>query len=675
MSIPSEPGSPSWSLSAGAASYVVGFRDGHLLHLGFGLHDPATAWQSVEEPPIHYREDRLERYSEVYYEVGNEARWQGFELISAESTDVTLDIRLRDPRHGLEVELTYDVDETGLVVRRQGIRNAGQEPVILTACPSFRMHVPSGCDLLTSLFGTWSDEWRPQITRLPVGRTVLESRSGKTGYEHAPWFALDGADGTVFGSIAWSGNWRLEFHRDALGRTTITGGLNPWQLEHRIAPGATLVSPSAVLGWGRGDGNATSQVLHRYQRRIRPDPGRLPAVQFNTWYAGEQLTTTDRACALADIAAEVGCEVFVLDGEWVARLGDWSPDRARFPGGIQPLSEYVRGRGMDFGIWMEPEVVAPGARVLRGHPDWIHRRHGKPLFRQGRYVLDLNRPDVRQWVFDRVCSTVRSVSASWLKWDFNTDLCQGGDLDGGGDRTVGHVLGLYDLWDAVRREFPDLSLEGCAGGGGRLDLGSMARTHLSWMSDMVGPIQSLGIHFGSARAFAPGLCNRFLVHWPPDWPWLPDAPPGHGDLDFRARVAMLGAFGISAPLDGWDRRDLRRLAQHVQAYKSLRPLIFNGDVYRLTRDPDRRQPRGWAGLAFVSPDASRAGVFAFRLGGAKPDSWRVYVPGLDPDADYSVRRTDTDRRSAQSGRALGEGVVEIALPGNFRSALVIVDRI
>jgi alpha-galactosidase len=548
------------------------------------------------------------------------------------------------------------------------------------------------------LYGDWGDECRLQRTPLPRGLTTLSNQVGRQ-LNSAPWFTLCGSDGRRFGQLAYSGNWSLEFFRDITGHTTVTGGIDARAFEHLLAPGESLRTPVSLLGFTPGDANSVSQALHGYQRQYAiPKPERLLPVVFDHYFPFHPHNPADDELRpLASRAAELGCEVFLLDAGWhknelatpeqlwVEQRGDWLVNPELFPSGLSALAEHVRSEGMEFGIWMEPETVVPGAAVLRDHPNWVHQRNGEPLVaRGGAHVLRLGLDEVRQWVRSQVRRVVQESAACWLKWDFNTEIGAGRNGTSK-DEVLAHVEGLYQLWDEIHAEFPDLLLEACASGGGRLDLGVMAHSDVACLTDMMAPVQALGIRFGSSHAYRSHFCMNWLVHWPSAWQWMTDSDELadwsafieqgfatlHGDLDFRARVPMMGAFGISAPLDLWSETDVARVSHHVATYKELRSLLCNGVQYRPTDDPPRDGSGEWAAMLF-NEQRRRAALFGFRLGdGAAKRTF--LIPGLDDALTYSLSDDDRGHLGEASGEALRTRGIVCTLDEPFRSSLVRIE--
>jgi alpha-galactosidase len=692
-----------WHLCVGASEYRLGYQDGRIVHLGFGrdLPDDAWTWADSQRPVPTVAPDWHAYGSELTYAVDGEERFDSFDLIGHDLSrggHPTCTVRLADIRAEIEVTLEYEVfGDLGLVVRTQRVSNVGDAPIELTALPSFRLRCAPADYVLETLYGDWSDECRHQQSPLPFGTTSVESRTGTTGFAHAPWFALRSDSGCTFGALAYSGNWILEFRRIwKLGSVTITGGMNSWRFTYRLPVGESVTSPEAVIGFTMGDGNAVSRALHEYQQRhVIPAPERLPAVQFNN-YAADHPDPLDltRLKQYAAAAGRLGCEVFTLDagwhinesaGEgsgWDAHLGDWIPNDELFPDGLGAFADYVRDRGLEFGIWMEPESLSPTARVLAEHPDWVHRRGDRPIVLSNRYVLRLGEPAVQEWLVKRICAIIGETGAAWLKWDFNTFVLEGGD-GVARNELVAHIDGLYRIWDLIRGQFPDLFFEACAGGGGRFDLQSTRHSNVTWMSDVLAPIPALGVRFGWSHLHPARVCNNSLTHWPCDYHWLSEDDfegrgrslfPAHGDLDFRTRIPMMGAFGLSAPLELWEEPDLERVSHHIAVYKQLRPVICGGDQYRLTPDPPRDGSGDWAAMCFVTRDGSEAALFAFRLGDSAPKH-AFAIPGLDPSATYRLDDDDRGELGECPGSALAEEGIECSLEHIWRSALVTLRRV
>jgi alpha-galactosidase len=559
-------------------------------------------------------------------------------------------------------------------------------PIELRAALSVSLALHEPITELVTLRGVWAEETRIRRARLGTAPILLQSRTGKTGFDAQPYAALLSEDAVTLCELDWSGNWRMDIAPDS-GGALLSGGLNPWRLRHRLLPGTHLALPRAIFGRIAGDLNRATQALHNHRRAGRPDPDRPIPVQFNSWYPYFGEPTAATMLALVPRAHRLGCEIFVVDAgwyrpdqgesteDWEARTGDWRTSRTRFPNGLREISDACHTLGMQFGLWFEPEAVGRLSALRTEHPDWLHWIDGHAPTDPHRAIIHLGVPAARTHVLDRLSRVIKQVGVDWVKWDFNNDLGPGGWAPGlppaltAQDPVIAHVEGLYAVLDALRARFPDLTLEMCAAGAGRMDGGILAHAHTNWISDQPSALRKLAIHFGSQLAHPAVACNDWLVQWPPGIiPGYDDDSPdlaNLGDLAFRLHVAMLGSFGISARIDRWSDPDSALVAAHVKLYRDqLRRIIHHGDQYLLTPRPRRNGGGDWAAIWYVAKDGSEGALFAFRLGGA--DTSRRYpLPGL---REGPATATAFPNRPVD----VTDGAVTITRSRMFRSRIVLV---
>jgi alpha-galactosidase len=424
--------------------------------------------------------------------------------------------------------------------------------------------------------------------------------------------------------------------------------------EVRLAPGERYATPWAVAAWSDCGIDGLSARLHRWIRSRSTVRQPRPVV-LNTWEAVYFDTDTARLDRLVDIAAEVGVERFVLDDGWFAgrtddrrALGDWYVDAARWPDGLHPLIARVRERGMDFGLWIEPEMVSPDSALARAHPDWVLGPATAPTWRFQR-VLDLAVPDAYRYVLDRLTALLTEYPISYLKWDHNRDLLRDGTAHG-------QTAAVYRLLDAVRAAFPRVELESCASGGARIDLGILDLVDRVWTSDnndplerqqiqlwtsTLVPLEYLGGHVGAATAHITGRTS---------------------DLSFRLATALFGSAGIEWDLTSATTHEREILASWVARYKALRPLLHTGTVVRADGDDPAQHLHG-----VVSADGS-TGIYALvalrAAQSALPAPMRF--PGLDPARRYTVRPLSVGPppRTVQNAAPAWLGAGEVSLPGH-----------
>lgn len=672
------PQSPDSSLDAAAGRYTVSL-EGPVVAL-----DCLPLASSPGIPPIGATVDPLVSIGPNRQPV----QWQAAAEAATDRTGRFL--VLKAPDLSLEADVSFACDEaTGFVTARTLLRHiGGMGPLDITASCSFAARLHEPIERIIYLSGGWQEETDIQRADPANGAIMLESRAGKTGFDFQPYVALRTQSATWLCQIMWSGNWQLRIVPGRAG-ATLLAGFNNWQFRHRLRAGKSLALPTVIFGRFDGSLDGATRRLHDYRRARRPDPDRLIPVQFNSWYPFLGEPSAELLMPLVPIVKRLGCEAFVVDAgwyrtdegesdaDWDQRTGDWRVSRQRFPGGLQAVSSQCHDAGMRFGLWFEPEVIGPASSIRRTHPEWLHHIDGKPPATDTRAVLNLGVPQAWQHVFDRISGLLHLVGVDWMKWDFNTDLGAGGWAPSLPEEItdeaplVAHYTGLYRLQDAIRAEFPDLILEMCAGGGGRMDGGILSHAHVNWMSDQSSALRKLAIHFGSQLAHPAVVCNDWLIDWPGDDGRLErDAlVDPHGDLAFRLRVAMLGTFGISAPVDRWSEADIEMTAVHVELYKGrIRRLVHHGDQYLLTCAP--QGDGDWAAVWYAAKNGRAGALFAFRL--ASPEAARTFsLHGLRGDHRYRVSFV-SGPSSILDGKTL-EAEFRVELPGTYQSALCLIE--
>lgn len=616
--------------------------------------------------------------------------------IGADGRSDTLRIRLADLYHPLVVDLYYRSEGDSGVFRRWSIiRNSGQTPVTVEEAGSFGLYRPPGRYVLHHLAGGWANEMNPVSEVLHPGRKVLESRRGYTGHVHQPWFALteEGGNYTIFGALEWSGNWRLSFDSDLDGRLAISGGLSDFDFAHVLEPGADFTTPVVVLGIASGALDEAARSLHRYIHKfVRPRRQQedvLPTV-FEGWYTtfGRDMGT-ERLIAEARRVADLGVELFIVTagwyttGDWLSNEGDWYARPELYPNGLEEVGEEVRRLGMRFGLWWEPEAVAEDSEVYRAHPEWVYQFSGAgPQPRHGRFVLNLGRPDVYQHVRDDMFRLVRQYDLDYFRTDMNRPWSELGDPTGesgpGRDLVWRHVNNYYRMLDELRTEFPDLIIENCAGGGGQIDLGTLRRTDTTWISDNVDQVVRLSMFMGATSFLPPAVCENWMVNWPDQdleerYELHTSGNEHKPDVDFLLRVCMMGHMGIGANIEQWPAEWVARAKHHIALYKELRRTIQFGDLYRLTPPPPRNGMGDWAVAAFVAPTGGEAISFCYRLTSDR-ESFRVRIPGLEPDQGYTLHLDGRPECWQRSGAEIAEHGIEVTVPNRFSSALLLARK-
>ncbi|WP_405486764.1 alpha-galactosidase [Streptomyces sp. NBC_00096] len=600
-----------------------------------------------------------------------------------------LRLRLTDRHYPLRAELCYRVRPGSDVVERwvelTHTAPAGDDDaaaagaITVDRLDSASWTAPALADYrLSHLTGGWNSEFQLRRDRLPVAETVLTSRRGLTGHHANPWLAID--DGTATEdrgevwstALAWSGSWRITLHRDPVGRTTWTGGFGHEGVRWILRPGESLRTPAFHGLYTPHGFGAASRAWHGHIRdHVLPEPGRERPVVYNSWEATGFDVDQAGQIRLARLASGLGAELFVLDDGWFgarrnerAGLGDWTAHPGAFPDGLRPLADEVHRLGMEFGLWVEPEMVNRDSELYRAHPDWvIHSPTREATELRSQLVLNFARPEVEAWAGRTLDGLVREHRVSWLKWDANRPFTEAG-WEGSPDPDrlwIDHTRAVYRVMDRLRAAHPGLRIEACAGGGARADLGILARTDQVWTSDNTDPVDRIAIQDGFSQLF-PALV---MAAWVTD---SPNVSTGRRTpLRFRFHVAMAGALGLGGDLTGWSGEELDEAAALVARYKEIRPLVQYGLQHRLGA------PDGVTAVHYAAADGGEHAVLAWRPSarfGHQPAP--VALPALDPGAHY----LDPDLGRVHSGAVLVRRGIDFRLPtGDYASRLLRLRRV
>ena len=603
------------------------------------------------------------------YEDGTRAVRLGFreERVVEADGQPALELDFVDAGYGLVVTHRFVVyPEHDVVARGVRLENVSDRPILIERALSAGLALPPARYDAWTLHGQWGREFQLQRRSLLPGKFVTESRSGITGHESHPWFAVtpagetDEKEGRVwFGALAWSGSFVLSFEVERNDALSIVAGIQPFDFAWWLGPGERFETPELVCGYTDEGLGGASRLLHRYEAdRVLPERHRqtLRPVLYNSWYATEFDVRADQQIELARRAARLGVELFVVDDGWFgtrdndrAGLGDWVVDRRKFPNGLEELTDEVHRLGMRFGIWVEPEMVNPDSDLYRAHPDWVFRFEGRdPILGRNQLVLNFARGEVRANVLDQLRRLLREHAIHFVKWDHNRPLTDVGWAAAGPERQreawVRHVRGVHEVIAALRAEFPDLLIESCAGGGGRADLGILRLTDQVWVSDNTDAADRLAIQYGYSRAHAP----RTMVNW------VTDGPNGQtgreSPLAFRFHVAMQGVLGVGGDLVRWTDAELAQARELVDRYKRLRPIVQHGVQYWLAPPA----PIGSCAVQYVSASRRQCALFLYQVRGVLGEgARRVRLCGLDPELSY---RRDTDGAESTGAALMAAGV-------------------
>ena len=610
------------------------------------------------------------------------------------------EVVLKDISREIYVTLHYTIDpESGILARSATIQNRETLPVTVEQAAAAAWALPPGHYTLNYLTGRWAGEWNLTQEAISPGARVIESRRGSTGHQANPWFAIAAGQpeqvsedhGEVwFGALGWSGSWRIAVEQDQLDEVRVTGGFNPFDFGYVLRPGESLETPVFYGGYSASGLGGASRLLHRYElHRILPHaaPAGAPKprpVIYNSWEATQFNVDEAGQMALAEKAAALGIDRFVMDDGWFgqrkddhAGLGDWYVNPEKFPHGLKPLIDKVHALGMDFGLWVEPEMVNPDSDLYRKHPDWVLNFPGRPRSEgRNQLVLNLARPDVRNYVFGFLDKLLSDNDIAFLKWDYNRNWSEPGwdQLPAADEKRVyvEFTRNLYGILAELRLKHPKVEFESCSGGGGRVDLGILRYTDEVWPSDNTDPFDRLTQQDGFTYAYTP----QIMMAWVTDSPhWLNRRSTS---LSYRMLSSMQGSLGIGANIAAWTPEEAALAKRLIAAYRQVQPTIVQGDLYRLISP---RNGSEFSATQTVNAEKSQSVVFAFihstQQGRLFP---RLKLKGLDPAAEYALSSIEGKPRAGTPSVASGAWWMNHGLDmddgfrGDFQGAAFRLDK-
>jgi alpha-galactosidase len=460
------------------------------------------------------------------------------------------------------------------------------------------------------------------------------------------------AEGRVlFGTLAWSGSFANTFEIDRTNRLRILSGINPYASEWHLRPGEIFETPRFLFTFSTQGKGEASRRFHRWARLNGVRDGYKPQlVLLNNWEATGFNFDQARIESLYQGARAAGMEIFLLDDGWFgngkyarvndhAGLGDWQPNLARFPHGLEPLVRSALDRQLRFGIWMEPEMVNPASELYRRHPEWVITQPHRPasLFRN-QLVLDLTRPEVQRFVFDAIDGVLNTPGISYLKWDCNRSIDNPGSTylpsAEQSHLTIAYIRALYQIMQRVVEKHPDVTVMACSGGGGRVDYGSLKYFQQFWPSDNTDALYRVKIQWGYSHFYPAEAISAHVTR-------MSNRP-----FKFAFDVAMSGRLGMDVDTGTLTPEESAVTRQAVSLYKSeLREIVQFGDLYRLESPYEGSR----ASLEYVTQDKAKAVAFAWQLeddavSGTKP----LTVLGLEPDVNYLVKEVNLKPGTASS---------------------------
>ena len=566
----------------------------------------------------------------------------------------TLEITLKDGDLDLEVVLSYTAfEKENVITRSVRVQNQGKENLriekILSAC----LDMDNENFSMLSLHGTWARERHIQTGELHYGKQVISSARGESSHQEHPFIALvtngtEQENGKVYAMhFVYSGNFMAETELCQFDNLRMTMGINPEEFSWLLTPGEEFQAPEVVMVYSGNGLGAMTRSYHDFYRnhliRSKFKYEKRP-ILINNWEATYFDFNTDKLLDIAREAKKCGIEMLVMDDGWFGKrnsdncsLGDWKVNEKKITGGLKHLVDEVNKIGLQFGIWFEPEMISPDSDLYRAHPDWAIQIAGREATQsRNQYVLDLSRPEVRDYAYECVASILRSANIAYVKWDMNRQLSDLGSsyLPKERQQELFHryVLGVYELQERLVTEFPDLLLENCSGGGARFDPGMLYYSPQIWCSDNTDAVERLMIQEGSALIYPLSVIGAHVSD-------CPNHSVGRvTPFETRGHVALAGTFGYELDITKIPEEDRALIPEQTATYNKYRHLIQQGEYYRIASYRENHKYDCWA---LSSQDKKEVLVtYVQVLGVPNSHSRKVFLRGFDPKVTYRLEGTE-----------------------------------
>jgi len=598
----------------------------------------------------------------------------------------TLKIIQKDKFYPMEVTTFIRVlSEYDMIEKWIEVFNTGKKGSIkIENMQSGSVFLPKDKYELTHYSGVWGYEFTPHKTILTQGIKTLQVKNfksyGSSSFVVRPENEVDKYSGKVwFGSLSYSGNWRIDFDKSFDGTVQIVGGMNFWDQELNLKPQQKISSPRILFGYTEnGTEGVTKSLTSFAKEKLLPASHRnkIRPVLYNSWYATTFDVNEEHQLALAKVAKEIGVEMFVIDDGWFknrvndkAGLGDWTVDKNKFPNGLSPMIEKINDMGLDFGIWIEPEMVNPNSDLYRVHPDWVfHFPNRIRLENRNQLLLNLAREDVYQYLYKCFHELLKENNIKFIKWDMNKALTNPGFPSAPTEEQravrIKYVENLYRLVETLRKEFPDVWFENCSSGGGRIDFAMMSRFDFNWVSDNTDPVDRIFIQDSYLTLFPANT----MISWVTQEDWHRMNPA----LEFKFDVCMAGVLGVGYDITKWNEAERKIASKKISQYKTIREITMQGDVYRIVSPYDENRNV----IQYVDKVKKKSVIFAYNLA-EYPDnthevlkySQLIKLRGLLPDKIYKI----DDFKETFSGKYLMESGITLPLRGAYKSKIYSVE--
>lgn len=594
-----------------------------------------------KEHKIYNGKPKLEGLPATYVESDDEAQ--------------TLELVLEDTSINTRIVLLYTIYEAFPVIARSvRFECDSDEKITLLSAMSACVDLPDKDYEMIDLAGVWARERHVRRHKLDYGIQSIYSMRGCSSYQFNPFLALarenaDEFQGQVYGfSLVYSGNFLAQTEVDNYDTARVLMGIHPNGFKWTLGKGESFQTPEMVMVYSEAGLNGMSQTFHKlYRTRLARGTWRdkVRPILINSWEAFYFDFDAPKLLGLADVAADLGMELFVLDDGWFGKrddstssLGDWYPNEEKLKGTLKELAEKINAKGLKFGLWIEPEMTNKDSDLYRAHPDWILAEQGKRICHsRTQYVLDFSKKEVREYIGDMLENLLAEVPVSYIKWDMNRTFSEvfsnGNDREYQGKVCHKYILGVYELYERLTSRFPHVLFESCASGGARFDPGMLYYAPQGWTSDDTDAIERLKIQYGTSMVY-PVSCMGSHVSASPNHQTNRVTP-----LETRADVAYFGTFGYELDLLKLGEEDKAEIRRQIAFMKEKRDLIQKGTFYRL-KSPFEGNETAWM---IVSEDQKKALVGYYRV--MQPVNVgfkRLKLKGLKEDTCYKVSGYDYD---------------------------------
>lgn len=578
----------------------------------------------------------------------------------------TLIVYLEDPISSIQVQLNYTIfTDEAVIARSVQIHNLSNQTVQLEKVSSVSIDFAKEEFELLHLPGGYSRERMVEKQSLPSGKIQLTSNRGASSHHQNPFFALTRpctkeTHGEAYGFLLiYSGNHESTIEKDSFDQIRAQIGISPLNFCWNLSPGETFQAPEALLTFSnkglQGLSSNFYQAVNKHLIRSIHKQQERP-VLINNWEATFFDFDRTRLTKILDRAKTIGVELFVLDDGWFGHrdndrssLGDWFEYPNKITGGLADFSQEVHDKGMDFGLWVEPEMVSKDSELFTAHPEWILQVPGRPAVPgRDQFILDLSREEVQENLYQQLKKLFSSIEVDYVKWDMNRNMTDvfSQKLEASQQGEVAHryILGLYSLLERLTSEFPKILFESCAGGGGRFDAGMLYYMPQTWTSDNTDPISRIQIQYGTSLVYPISTMGAHIADIPSH------QTKRKTPIEIRSDVASSGLLGLELDLAKVQDEDLQVMKEKIAFYKENRSLIQFGNFTRLL-SPFENNDAAWA---FIKPDQSECLVYYFQtLQQPEPAFKPLKLRGLDPQAIY---QSETDAITASGAELMNLGI-------------------